>query len=176
MPQIIFLPIILLLSVSVLSVNCQTKAADEKPKPCKYLSLEDAEKILGQKIELIENSWNSADGKTIFKCNYRAAAKDAASGQDVNLFFMLEESPSENQAKQIYQTLWNSNKNHEGIEILKDFGDEAHSHSDRPNFHFVLARKGTFTIRLKVNKAVETTSFEALKSFSKKILEQIRTI
>jgi hypothetical protein len=166
-----FSPIILLMFVSISSANCQTKAAVESVKSCKYLSLADAEEILGQKVELIENFRNSADGKLIFKCQYRTIEKDKSSGHDINLFFMLEESTTENQAKQIYQTIWNSNKNYKGIEVLKDTGDEAYSHSERPNFHFVMARKGKSTIRLKVNKAVETTSFEALKSFSGKFPE-----
>ncbi|CAN5839105.1 hypothetical protein BH20ACI4_BH20ACI4_35110 [soil metagenome] len=77
------------------------------------------------------------------------------------------------QAKKIYEVIWQSNKNHEGIEILSGIGDEAYSHSDKSNFHFVMIKKGKFTIRLKVNKAVETTSIEELKGFEKKVIELI---
>lgn len=164
---------LLIFSASALSLNCQTNSADEKVKPCKFMSFAEAEKILGQKVELVENSWNFADGKTIFKCNYRAIEKDEASGKEINLFFMLEESPTENQAKQIYADIWNSNKNHTGIEVLSGIGNEAYSHSDKTNFHFVMARKGKFTIRFKIAKAVETTSLEELKAFTKKLVEQI---
>jgi hypothetical protein len=156
-----------------LSAGCQTKAADEKVKPCKFLSFAEAEKILGSPVELITNSWNFADGETKFDCHYRSIKKDEASGREINLFFRLEESADESQAKKIYETIWNSNKNHQGIEILSGIGDEAYSHSDRQNFYFVMVRKGKFTIRLKVNKTADTTSFDELKAFAKKTVEQI---
>jgi len=163
----------LIISAFVLSLNCQTKPADEKIKPCKYLSFAEAEKILGGKVELVTNSWTFTADITRFDCTYRVIEKDRSSGQAINLFFRLEESSDEAQAKQIYAEVWNSNKNHRGIEILSAFGDEAYAHSDKPNFHFVMVRKGKFTLRLKVHKAVETTSFEELKAFAKKIIEQI---
>lgn len=158
---------------SVLSLNCQTKAVDEKAKPCKFLSFAEAEKILGQPIELITNSWKFTDGKSKFDCSYRGVEKDQATGREINLFFTFEESSGIEQAKQIYETLWQSNKNHAGIEVLSGIGDEAYSHSDKANFHFVMARKGKFTMRLKINKVAETASLEELKAFAKKVAEQI---
>lgn len=166
-----FLLLLIIFSASALSFNCQT--TDEKVKPCKFLSFADAEKILGQDVELVTNSWTFTTDVTRFDCTYRAVEKDKTSGQAVNLFFTLEESSNEAQAQKIYAGIWNSNKNHKGIEILSGIGDEAYSHSDKTNFHFVLARKGKFTIRMKVNKAAETTSFEELKAFARKVVEQI---
>jgi hypothetical protein len=162
----------LIFFASALSVHCQTKSADEKVKPCKFLSFAEAEKILGQRVELVTNSWNFAADKTRFECTYRALEAKTG-GREINLFFILEESPNIEQAKRIYAEIWQSNKNHAGIEVLSGTGDEAYAHSEKPNFHFVLARKGKFTIRLKVNKAVETTSLEELKAFAKKIFEEI---
>lgn len=159
----------LILSASALSFNCQT--TDEKANPCKFLSFAEAEKILGTKVELVTNSWTFTADITRFDCTYRAVEK--VSGQEANLFFMLEESSNEAQAQKIYADIWNSNKNHKGTEILSGIGNEAYSHSDRANFHFVLVRKGKFTVRMKVNKAVETTSFEELKAFAKKVVEQV---
>jgi hypothetical protein len=163
----------LIFSASVWSLNCQTKGTDEKVKPCKFLSFAEAEKILGQPVELVTNSWNFTDDKTRFECTYRVIEKDRASSREINLFFMLEETSGVEQAKQIYEDIWNSNKNHRGIEVLSGIGDEAYSHSEKPNFHFVMARKGKFTVRLKVNKAVETTSFDELKAFAKKVVGEI---
>lgn len=167
---------LIIVSASVLSVNCQTKAANEKAKPCKYLSFADAEKILGARVELVTNSWTFTKDINRFDCNYRAIEKDTASGQAVNLFFMLEESSSETLAEQIYADIWQSNKNHRGVEILSGIGDESYAHSDPPNFYFVLARKGRFTIRLKVNKAVATVSPEEIKAFVKRISEQAESV
>lgn len=165
--------LVLIFSAFVLSFNCQTKTVDEKVKACKFLSFAEAEKILGQPVELVTNSWTFTADITRFDCVYRTAKNDAATGKAINLYFRLEESSTENAAKQIYAGIWQSNKNHRGIEILGGIGDEAYSHSDKPNFHFVMARKGKFTIRLKVNKAVETTSLAELQAFAKKVGEQI---
>lgn len=142
-------------------------------KSCRFLSLNDAEKILGQRSELITSSRKAANDKTIFDCTYRTFEKDKTSGQEINLFFLLEESPTEEQAKKIYADIWESNKNHAGIEVISGTGDEAYLHSEKPNFHLVSARKGKFTLRMKVNKAVETTSLEELKKIAKKIIEEI---
>jgi len=158
--------LLLIFSASVLSLNCQTKAADEKTKPCKYLSFAEAEKILGGRVELITNSWTFTADKTRFDCTYHVTQKDKKSGREINLFFTLEEDSSEEGAKRVYADIWNSNKDHRGIESLSGIGDEAYAHSDKSNFHFVMARKGKFTIRMKVNKAPETTSLEELKIFA----------
>lgn len=171
--KIKILLLLTLVSASVLSLNCQTKAADEKIKPCKFLSFAAAEKILGAPVELVTNSWNFANDKTKFDCNYRIVETDKASGRETNLFFTLEESASEERAREIYADIWQSNKNHAGIETLSEIGDEAYAHGDGRNFYFVMARKGKFTIRLKINKTAETTSFEQLKAFAKKFAEQI---
>lgn len=165
--------LLFIFSASVLSASCQTNSIDEKVKSCKYLSFAEAEKILGQKVESVKNSWNSADGKTVFKCHYRAIEKDKTSVEEVNLFLMLEESSSENEAKNIYKMIWESNKHHKRVEVLSGIGNEAYSQSNKPNFHFVMARKGKFIIRLKVNKAIETTSLQELKIFAMKLVEQM---
>lgn len=167
-----FLFLLLIFSVFVVSLNCQTRS-DEKAEECQYLTLAEAEKILGARVELVSNSWTYTTDANKFDCAYRAVEKDKASGKEINLFFRLEESTTEDQAKQIYESIWESNKNHAGIEPLSGIGDEAYAHSDKPNFHFVFARKGKFTLRMKVNKAVAATSPEALKAFAKRVVEGI---
>jgi hypothetical protein len=169
-----FLLLLLIFSASALALNCQTKTmADEKTPPCKYLSFADAEKILGRRVELVTNSWTFTKDVNRFDCHYRVTGKDQASEQAINLFFIVEESSTESFAEQIYADIWQSNKNHKGVEILSGIGDEAYAHSDKPNFYFLMARKDKFTIRLKVNKAVETVSPEEMKAAARKIFEQL---
>lgn len=163
----------MLFLASALSLNCQTKPAAGKVNPCKFLSFAEAEKILGQRVQLITNSWDFADDKTRFDCTYRSVEKDKTSDRETSLFFTLEESADEAGAKQIYANIWNLNKSHAGIEILSGIGDEAYASGDESNFHFVMARKGKFTIRLKINNVVETTSFDELKAFAKKVISEI---
>lgn len=168
-----FLPIILLLFVSVLSINCQTKSAVENIKSCKYLSLEDAGKILAQPVKTVENKEIAENNAKRFDCVYSAVSENQKNDFELRIYFSFEEFPDEIEAKKVYQTIWNSNKDHAGIEILKDVGDEAYFHTDGENFNFIMARKGKSTIRFKVRRAIKTTSIEALKSVSKKIMEQI---
>lgn len=173
MKKIIFL-VILLAGLS--ASNCAAQAKTEKSEKlsaCKHLTLSDAEKILGQAAKLVEAVTEVKNDSHSLKCTYTALSKDPASGRDISLYFMLEESPSDDAAKQIYEGIWQSNKNHAGIEKINGIGDEAYFHGERPNFHFAMVRKGKFTIRLKVNKAVETTSADEVKAFVKRLTSEI---
>jgi hypothetical protein len=166
--------LLVIFSASVLTLNCQTKAVRaEKAGPCKFLSFAEAEKILGRPVELVTNSWNFTADITRFDCTYRALEREKTSGREIDLYFMIEEASDETAARRIYADIWNSNRNHRGIEVLSGIGDEAYRHSDNANFHFVMARKGKFTIRLKINKTSETTSPEELKAFIKRVTEEI---
>lgn len=162
---------ILFSMVFTLSVNCQTN--QNKAKSCKFLTSTDAEKILGASVELVESKQSDSTTEKRFGCTYRRLEKDKLTGREVNLFLTIIESPTNEKAKQLYDEIWNSNKNHQGVEVLNGIGDEAYSHSDKPNFHFVMVRKGSFTIRMKVNKAVETTSFDELKAIAKRVVAEI---
>ena len=166
-----------LLIASIAAVNCaaQTKNRDlsGEPKTCSLLAVSDAEKILGQAVRLIENTVEVKDNIRQSKCAYTALFRDKASGSEINLYFMLEETPGEERARQIFETIRKSNEDHQGFENLNGVGDQAYAHSDKSHFHYVMAQKGKFTIRLKVNKAVETTSFDELKTFLKKAVERI---
>ena len=161
----------MIFSASAAALNCQTKAADEKAKSCEYLSFADAEKILGRQVEMVTNSWFVTADITRIECVYRAARSDR--GREINLFFLVEENSDVAAAEQVYETIWQSNKNHQGVEVLSGIGDRAYWHSDPPNFHFLLARKERFTIRLKVNKAVEKISPEEIKAAARRIIEQL---
>lgn len=175
-----YLMIVGFLFTAVLSVNCQTNTSandkqtvsDNKLKPCKFLSASDAERILGQPVQLITNSWTFKDNATRFDCNYRGINKDKASGREINLFFALEEI-SEEQVKQLFDGYRKSNDSNGNVKDLSGLGDAAFTQSDEPNFHLVLVRKGKHLIRLKINKAVEATSLEELKSFAKRVVGQI---
>ena len=82
-----FLFLLLIFSAGALTANCQTAAV--KTKECKYLSLTEAEKILGRRVEQVTNSWTFTREATTFDCTYRGVEKDPASGKEINLFFKL---------------------------------------------------------------------------------------
>lgn len=171
--KILFL--FLIFSAFVLSLNCQTKGTNEKAEPCKYLSFTEAEKILGRKVALITNSWTFSADKTRFECNYRAIEKDKASGEDINLYFAVEQqdqNPTAEQAHEIFESAYKKiNEPEISVGKLSGIGDEAFFISNPPHFHFMMVRKGGIIFRIKLNKAGEGTSLEELKIFMKKIAE-----
>lgn len=166
-----------LLVVCISAVNCvaQSKNRDSsrEPKTCSLVSESDAEKILGRAVRLIEKTVEVKDKIRQSRCTFAALSRDKASGSEINLYFMLEETPDEERARQIFEPIRKSNEDHLGFENLSGVGDRAYAHSDKSHFHYVMAQKGKFTIRLKVNKAVETTSFDELKAFLKRAVKQI---
>jgi hypothetical protein len=173
---------ILFLVIGVPTLNCQTKAngkqdsSDEKTKPCKFLSFADAEKILGQPVELVTDSWTFTTGKTRFECSYRGVEKDKASGKDINLFFsseQMQQNPTAEQAHEIFESTYRKiNEPDILVGKLSGIGDEAFLISNPPNFHFMMVRKGELIFRVKLNKASQGTSLEELKTVMKKIAEQ----
>jgi hypothetical protein len=179
MRQIILL-FILFLFIGVPTINCQTnandkpKSADEKTKPCKFVSFAEAEKILGQPVELVTNSWSFADGKTRIDCTYRGVEKGKVSGKDVNLYFSSEQQNSTTSpAHEIFESAYRKiNEPEMFVGKLSGIGDEAFLISNPPNFHFMMVRKGELIFRVKLNKASQGTSLEELKTVMKKIAEQ----
>jgi hypothetical protein len=174
---------ILFLVIGVPTINCQTKAsgkqnsADEKTKPCKFLSFADADKILGQPVELVTNSWTFTADKTRFDCTYRGVEKDEASGKDINLYFSSEEiqqNPTAEQAHEVFESDYRKiNEPDIFVGKLSGIGDEAFLISNPPNFHFMMVRKGVIIFRIKLNKAGKGTSLEELKTFMKNIAGRI---
>lgn len=167
----------LIISASAVALNCQTKATDEKVKPCKYLSFAAAEKILGREVVLITNSWTFTADVTRFECTYRAVEKDKASGKDINLYFSVEQKDRNSTAQQAHEVFESTYKKINEPEIsvgkLNGIGDEAFFISNPPNFHFMMVRKNGTLFRIKLNKASEGTSFEELKIFIRKMTEQL---
>jgi len=166
-----FLLFVLFLFIGVPALNGQTTG--EKAKPCKYLSVADAEKILGQPVEPVTNSWNFADGKTRFDCTYRGVEKDKVSGKDINLFFSSEQqNPTAEEAHEVFEAAYREiNEPDIFVGKLNGIGDEAFLISNPPNFHFMMFRKREIIFRIKLNKAGKGTSLEELKTFAKKLGE-----
>lgn len=163
---------ILFIFVLVLPTVLKDNAAPLKPHGCQFLSRAAAEKILGQAARITENKVDQKGDVRTFRCTYTAAANDPASGRSVNLIFMLEENANIEQAQTTFESIRKSNQNHAGFTNWLGVADEALVHSERPNFHFVMVRKGRYSIRVKVNKAVESTSLDEVKNFVSKLVAQ----
>lgn len=108
-----------------------------------------------------------------FNSTYTANSPDKKSGKTGNIYFMFEAYPDVASAHEAYSSIKKANEDHEGIETLTGYGDEAYFHSDNENFYFMLIRKDKSMIRLKVNKLTSKTSPKEFKAISKKIAELI---
>lgn len=181
MKRKILLLVLCVLFASAPFLSCQANVVEThfaaKPKPCKFLSYADAEKILGQSVRLIENISKVEGDVRKSDCVYTGVSKDKVSGKDINLYFSLEQqeqNPTVEQARQVFESTYRKiNEPELSVQVLSGIGDEAFSISNPSNFHFIMVRKGEIIFRIKLNKATEKTSLEELKAFAKKFAEQI---
>ncbi|MEQ1645862.1 MAG: hypothetical protein ABL959_20590 [Pyrinomonadaceae bacterium] len=88
------------------------------------------------------------------------------------LYFVLYKATSEDTAKQSFDTVRQSNNKLGGFEEWPGVGDEAVVHSDDPNFHFVMVRKGVKTIRVKIHPA-EGVSLDDLKNVARSLAAKL---
>src|SRR5687768_17582263 len=105
--------LVLCLFVSAPFLSCQANVVKThfaaKPKPCKFLTPSDAEKILGQPVRLIENISKVEGNVSKSNCVYRGISKDKVSGQAINLYFSLEQkeqNPTIEQARQVFESTY----------------------------------------------------------------------
>jgi len=130
-----------------------------------------AERILGESMHVTDSTLTKEDALIVFKSTYTAA--DTAEGGKIgNLYVMIEHYRYIESARQTYTSIYQSNQEHEGIEVLQGVGDEAYFHSDGENFLFVLARKGGKVLRMKVNKITSHTSRAEFDQVTKEVVEK----
>lgn len=148
----------------------------ENLKPSKLLLQSVAERILGQPARLIKDtSLLKGDIRQCF-CAYTAVSKDPASGQDINLNFVLEQkenAPSAEQAHSVMESTKRDNAHDTAIKDLTGIGDEAFQLGEEPTNHFIMARKGAIVIRLQIKQATEKTSLEELKAFARDVTKSL---
>lgn len=137
--------------------------------PQNLLTVSEAEKILGEPALLKDSSTTIKDDVITYSCSYTALSSDKKTGKTGNLYFMVEEYKQMASAKEIYASIKKSNEDHEGIKIINDMGDEAYFHSSE-NFLFIIVRKGTKMLRMKVNRVTNNTSLDEFMLASKNII------
>ena len=131
-----------------------------KSVACDFFTHDNAMKVLGsQSIGTDGGMTENAEGRS-WKCTFTPNDGGESSPR---LYFMIMKSPSEEAAKNSFQVIRDSNKMHNGFEEWSGIADEAIAHSDAPNFHFVMVRKGLKTIRIKVNPA-SGVSLDSIKA------------
>lgn len=154
------------------SVVHKTAPVDTSLTAAKLLTLADAEKIMGEKLHLIENSTKKDKGTSRYLCGYQANTKDVKSGKTGAIYFLLERFDGAASAQKKYADTKTSNE-HNGIKVLDNLGDEAYFHTDNEHFYFIMVRKGKKVFNIKVNKITSTTSLDNFNRVAKKITATI---
>lgn len=146
-----------------------TPAATSEP----VLTLVDAEKILGEPAVITENNTSTQPNIKATRLAYRAKSTEVEKEKGGGVYFLLEEYKLITDAKTKYGFIQASNENNAGYKALKDVGDEAYFHSDGENFYFIMARKGTKVVTMKVNKITKTSSQDAFMETAKSIVAKL---
>lgn len=120
-----------------------------KSVACDFFTYDNAFKLLGKSTGADDGMQDTAEGRK-WGCTFTASEKGDKSPK---LYFVMIKSTSEESAKQAFETIRKTNKTHAGFTEWPGVGDDAVVHTDAPNFHFVMVRKGVKTIRVKVNPA-----------------------
>ena len=147
----------------------------DKFKPCQLLVQTEAEKILGQPVRLTQDVSELRGDVRQCTCGYMSVAKNKTSGQDIHLFFAIEQSepnPSTEQARQVMESTKTANAQNQTILDLSGIGDEAFQLGDQPDRPFIMARKGAVILRLQIREALQPNSLEKLKAFARGVLKQ----
>ncbi|MES2766161.1 MAG: hypothetical protein V4642_09850 [Bacteroidota bacterium] len=155
--------------------NNYPQAQEQSAKPVilhDLVTLDDAEKILGEPAHLSDSSTKREESALTYHCAYKANAEDTKSKKTGAIYFLFEEYDQVSAAQKKYTFIKTANQNH-GIKTLDDVGEEAYFHSDRENFYFIMVRKGNKVFNMKVNKITSTTSLDEFNRIARKITDNL---
>lgn len=129
------------------------------------LTIQEAERILGETCELKESGNETKNGGHKYKSTHigNSSANHA-------LYFIFESYESELSADKTFDDFKESNQSFQGFENIENIGNEAFFHTDKENFGLIIAREGNEIIRLKVNKLNTKTSISELKKVAADII------
>lgn len=137
------------------------------------LTVSDAEKILGEPAVITENNTSTQPNIKATRVTYRSKSAEVGKDKAGGLYYLLEEYKLITDAKTKYSFIRASNENNAGFKPLEDVGEEAYFHSDGENFYFIMARKGTKVVTMKVNKITKSTSQDAFMETARSIISRL---
>lgn len=135
-------------------------------------TLNDAEKILGQKAHLIDSSTTDQKDAIRYQNSYKGNFVDSISKKTGAVYFLLEHYKQLSAAKERYSYIKKANEK-SGIKVLNDLGDEAYFHTDDENFYFIMVRKDARVFNMKVNKITSLTSLDDFNKVARQIVNDL---
>ncbi|MEP7323351.1 MAG: hypothetical protein ABI761_15610 [Saprospiraceae bacterium] len=168
----------LLFLMTFVLFNCKEAENDNPPMSLdnvqpEYITKADAQAILGEAAHLTDSTMKNKKNAVEYNLTYVSDAVDVKTGKTGNIYYMFEQYEHEAAANEVYDDIYKANASHEGIKVLTGIGDEAYFHTDSENFYFIMIRKGTKMIRMKVNKLTSLTSIDQFNSIAKRIADKL---
>ncbi|MBL7719608.1 MAG: hypothetical protein JNL72_12275 [Flavipsychrobacter sp.] len=136
-------------------------------------TLEDAEKILGEKTHFTSSRRSAKTFSDIYVATYTADAKDKKSGVTGELVCQVEWYKSDTGARRKFADLKRNNDKREGVEAIPGMGDEAYSYGDGETFYVILVRKGASLLRIRVEKVTAHFSSDAIEEVAERITDNL---
>ena len=110
-----------------------------------------AEQIIGESVHMKETGAFNANYKFGFSKTFTADTVDSL-GRLGNVYFMYQEFLELDSAISAYAAARGSASDHDSVEDIANLGDEASFYSDGENFYFIIVRKGTKELRIRLDK------------------------
>jgi hypothetical protein len=139
-----------------------TKSIEKNTVGGHKLTIQEAERILGESCQLKESSNSLENGGHKYKSTYLANSSDEKLNKIIALNFIFESNSDEKDAQKTFETFKSSNEKSEGF-----------FHTDNKNFYLIIVRKGKELVRFKVNKITSKTSLIELKKVANDLVGRI---
>jgi hypothetical protein len=143
--------------------------------PNQFLSLEDAQKVIGDSCMLSENKREMLNGILTYHCAYTSIQPSVATRKPSLLTLHLEDYQNDEDASRAYAVIRKSLQSSKGLKVVRNLGDEAYFHTDGVNRHFafIFVRQHNRLMRLRLTNLGANASFPALMELSRKIIAKV---
>lgn len=146
------------------------KLPDSTAHSNKFISLAEAEKVLGLSAHVKDSTWKNSASISRFTTNFIANASDKKTGQSRRLFFSYERYQEDATAKDIYASIKAENEKSSVITNLSETGDEGFVAKDDLGFPFIMVRKGSKIYKFKMYYVTDKNAFEKLQLLAKRVV------
>lgn len=134
-----------------------------------HITVKDAERILGEQAGQPEKSVTREKGVGKTRYSFKALANDSLKGIARNLYCIIENYPDAAHSAEAFSIIKTSNADMPGFKAMQGSGDEGYIQTDGQNFYFMMVRKGTRILKMKVNKITARSSFKAFEETGRRI-------
>lgn len=141
-----------------------------KPAGCDFFTRENASKIIGTEV-----TWSGTDSAESEPKKWTCTFVSKESVEGPKVYFGLHRFITSEKAREEFDAIVASNKNHSGFEKWPGIGDDAIVHADGSNFQVVMVRNGIQSFRIKVNPA-GTLSLENVKAVAETLVKKLEEI